>query len=304
MRPPSLHLAVCLVLAALGLGGLLAQPATAAVTWTLEPADNGFGAGREDFRYTVNPGGQVQDGVVVVNHGAAPRRLALEVAPMSSGGGGWVELDRDAVTVSPGEPVEVPFRLTLPADAAPGDYMGGIVTSDAGQRVDIPIRLRIGGALKPSLAVEHVRVEYADTAGPLGKGDATVTYTIHNTGNATLTARQSVSVSGPFGRWSVKAGRIADTPALLPGGTFKVSVPVRDVTPAVRTTATVTLVPLLTDAAGSTAPLPAVKGSGHAWTVPWTLLVVVLALCGLVFAGTRLRRTSSLRSRSRARARA
>jgi uncharacterized membrane protein len=282
MRPPSLHLAACLVLATLGLGGWLAQPAAADATWTLEPADNAFGAGRQDFRYTVNPGGSVQDGFVVVNHGPTALQLALKAAPMSSGGGAWVALERGDVTVPPGEPVEVPFTLTLPGDAAPGDYMGGIVTSDAGQRVDIPIRLRVGGALKPGLAVEDVGVHHSG-------GDATVTYTIHNTGNATLTARQSVSLSGPFGRWKVAAGKVADSPALLPGETYKASVPLRDVTPAVRLQATITLIPLLTDAAGSTAPLAPVKGAGHAWTIPWSLLLVVLVVGGLLFAAVRLR---------------
>jgi hypothetical protein len=203
--------------------------------------------------------------------------------------GAWVHPDRADVTVPPGESVEVPFTITLPGDAAPGDYVGGIVTSNADQRVGITIRLRVGGALKPSLAVESVRVHYSGTPNPIGKGDATVTYTVHNTGNAILTARQTVSASGPFGRWAVRAGRLADTPALLPGDTWKVSAPLHDVTPALRLTATVTLVPLLTDAAGSTAPLAPSKASGHAWTVPWSLLLAVLAVCGLAVAALALR---------------
>ena len=63
--------------------------------------------------------------------------------------------------------------------------------------------------------------------------------------------------------------------------------------PRVRLTATVTLVPLLTDASGSTAPLAATEGSGHAWAVPWALLVAVVLLCGLVAAGLAFRRARS-----------
>jgi hypothetical protein len=305
LHPPSPRTTVvCLVLATLGLGGLLAGPAAAA-DWTVAPAANDFGAGRQNYQYTLNPGGQVEDGIVVVNHGATPLDLALHAADgvttgagkldlvtkdaTSKGIGAWVRPDRGDVTVQPGESVEVPFAITLPDNAAPGDYVGGIVTSNADQRVGITIRLRVGGALEPSLAVESVRVHYSGTANPIGKGDATVTYTIHNTGNAILTARQTVSASGPFGRWAVRAGRLADTPALLPGDTWKVSAPLHDVTPALRLTATVTLVPLLTDAAGSTAPLAPSKASGHAWTVPWSLLLAVLAVCGLAVAGLALR---------------
>jgi hypothetical protein len=76
---------------------------------------------------------------------------------------------------------------------------------------------------------------------------------------------------------------------LLPGETWKVSAPVRDVTPALRLTATVTLIPLLTDAAGSTAPLTAAKTSGHAWTIPWALLLAFIVLCGLVVAAVAFR---------------
>ncbi|WP_127358803.1 hypothetical protein [Actinacidiphila soli] len=59
-------------------------------------------------------------------------------------------------------------------------------------------------------------MRYSGTPNPFGKGDATVTYTIHNTGNAILTDRQTVHISGPFGRLDVRAGQIDDSPQLLP----------------------------------------------------------------------------------------
>ena len=189
-----------MLLATLGLVGLRRPARRGRGDWTVEPAANSFGADRQDYRYTINPGGQVEDGIVVVNHGTAPLQLALRATDRVRLG---ARCDRpDDVTVAPGESVEVPFALTLPDDAAPGDYVGGIVAARwaAGR---IPIRLRVGGALKPSLAVEDVHVR----TSPVGKGDATVTYTIHNTGNAILSARQAVSVSGPFGRWAATRGQ-------------------------------------------------------------------------------------------------
>ncbi|WP_157592192.1 COG1470 family protein [Solirubrobacter soli] len=257
MRPISPR---SLLLLTLGLVGLLAPPAAAA-DWTAAPAANQFGEGRQAFSYTINPGGQMEDGLVVVNDGAAPVHVALRTAkgPMSA----WVRPSRDDVTVPAGDSVEVPFTVSLPKDAAAGDYASGIA--------GIPIRLRVGGALKPSLAIEDVRI-----------GDSTVTYTIRNTGNATLTAHAAVSVSGPFGRWTAKAGTLPDSPPLLPGATWKGTAPVRDVTPAVRLTATVTLTPLLTDEAGSTAPLAPIKATGHGWAIPWLPLLALVVLIAVV----------------------
>ncbi|WP_270037824.1 WxL protein peptidoglycan domain-containing protein [Solirubrobacter ginsenosidimutans] len=299
-------------MATLGLVGCFARPAAAA-EWTVKTAANQFGDGRQDFRYTVNPGGTVEDGIVVENPGTTPLHLALYGADAfttaagkldlraadakATGVGVWAQPSQADVTVPANGSVEVPFAITLPKDAKPGDYVGGIVTADADQRVPIQIRLRVGGALKPSLAVEGVRVDYSGSANPLAKGDATVTYAIHNTGNTILTAQQAVKVSGPFGRWAVRAPKVADTPTLLPGETWKASASLDDVAPALRLTASVTLVPLLTDAAGSTAPLAAIKASGHAWIVPWALLVAILVLLGLVVAALAYRRAGASRAR-------
>jgi hypothetical protein len=301
------------LLAALGLLGAGTGPAAAAaadggVSWTVGTASNDFGSGRPNYRYTLDPGGRLDDGLVVVNHGTTPLHLAVYAADgfTAKGGrldlvtrdaksarvGAWVHPDRPDVTVRPGASAEVPFTVAPPDGAAPGEYLGGIVTADdAGRRLGVRIRLRVGGDLRPSLSVDNPHVRYSGTPNPFGKGDATVTYTIHNTGNAILTARQAVSLSGPFGRWRAGAGRIADSPQLLPGDTWKVSVPVHGVTPALRLTGTVTLVPLLTDASGSVAPLAAVQTRSYGWGTPWVpLLLLLVAVCGLVVTGRAFRR--------------
>ncbi|MFC7382152.1 WxL protein peptidoglycan domain-containing protein [Sphaerisporangium rhizosphaerae] len=322
MRPPRpcttpalARATVVVLLAVLGLLGTGAGPAAAAdgdASWTVGTAAGDFGSGRENYRYTLDPGGRLQDGLVIVNHGATPLHLAVYAADAFTAEGGrldlaakdatstkvgaWVHADRPDVTVAPGGSAEVPFTVALPDDAAPGEYMGGIVTAPAGAgegdgRLGIRIRLRVGGALKPGLSAEDLRVRYSGTPDPFGKGEATVTYTVRNTGNAILAARQAVSLSGPFGRFGVRAGQIGDSPQLLPGDTWKVSVPVRGVTPALRLTGTVALTPLLTDAANSVAPLAVVQTTADAWTIPWTLLLLVLiVVCGLTVAALAIRR--------------
>jgi hypothetical protein len=285
--------------------------------WTVTTATNDFGADRDNYSYTADAGERLDDGLVIANHGASPLDLAIYGADAfttatgqldllakgkpSTGVGAWIHPDRDHVTVQPGQTTEVPFTLTVPADAVPGDHLGGILASitqgDVERRAGIRIRLRVGGDLRPSLTVDNLTVQYFGTANPFGTGDATLSYTIRNSGNAIVAARQTAAVSGPFGSWQVPAGQLTDSPQLLPGETWKVSAPVHGVTPAFYLAATVTLVPLLTDAAGSTAPLPGVDATAHSWAIPWTL-VLLIVLCGLIAVLLLVRRRQAKRHHS------
>jgi hypothetical protein len=315
-----LRAAAALLLGALCLSGAVARPALAAdpgARWTVKPAANSFGPDRKDYGYTLSPGGRLEDGLAISNHGAATLRLALRTVDgvttpagriglvdrgaRSGGVAAWVHLTRAVVTVEPGATVEVPFTITPAKNAGAGDHVGGIVTSPVGsaaadggtggeRRSSLQIRLRVSGPLEPKLAVDDVHVSYSDTANPLGRGDATVTYAIRNAGNVILTARQAVSASGPLGAWERHAGRIADSPPLLPGSTWKVSAPLRDVVPALRLKVRVSVVPLLADAAGSIAPLPATTGTGNALAVPWALLLVLAGVAGFAVVALRRRR--------------
>ncbi|WP_410675248.1 DUF916 domain-containing protein [Amycolatopsis sp. cmx-4-68] len=309
----SIARAVVSLLVAAAVAGVTAGPAAAQdeAPWTVATADGDLGADRDNYSYTAEAGERIDDGLVITNHGAGPLDLAVYGADAfttetgqldllaggkpSTGLGTWVHPARDRVTVQPGQTTEVPFTVAVPAGAPSGDHLGGILTSltqgDVERRVGLRIRVRVGGGLRPSLSVEDLGVAYSGTANPLGSGEATLTYTVRNTGNALLAARQSATVSGPFGSRRVPAPPIPDSPQLLPGETWKVSVPVHAVTPAVHLTATVTLVPLLTDAAGSTAPLPAADTTAHGWAIPWTLVGLLLALVAVLTVLRRRRRT-------------
>lgn len=298
--------AAAALLAATAFAGITAGPVAAQdeAPWTVA---NDVGG---DYSYTLIAGDRVDDTLAVTNHDAAPLNLAVYAADAfttatggldlltrdkpSTGVGAWVHPGTGHVTVPPGQTANVPFSVVVPADAPAGDHVGGILTAltegGAERRLGIRVRLRVGGDLRPGLTVDAPHVTYAGTFSPFGTGDATLTYTIRNTGNAVVAARQSASVSGPFGSWRTAADPVPDTPRLLPGETWKVSVPVHGVTPAVHLTGTVTLVPLLTDAAGSTAPLPAADTSVGSWAIPWTLLALVVVLLGAAVFAIRRRR--------------
>jgi hypothetical protein len=298
--------------AALLAGPFVAAPAMAAETdtaWDVGTVDGSFGSGRQNYDYAVEPGDRLDDALMVVNNGTAPIDLALYAAAAfttdegqldlrtrddaASGVGAWLDLGRDTVDLEPGESAEVPFTITVPDDAEPGSHMGGVVTTPAStsngtepeRRVAIRIQLRVGDSFTPSLSVEDLRVDYSGDM--LGAGSATVTYTIRNTGDTMLAAEQAVAVAGPFDAFRVAADAVEATPRLLPDETWSVSVPVQDVAPAGVLVATVTLVPLYTDPAGSTGPLAAVERTGNGWAIPWLPLLMLGALGALIAVAVR-----------------
>ena len=273
-------------------------------SWAVRTGSNSFGSDRTSFTYALSPGGTADDTLVVLNRGATPLRLSVYTADgytttagqfdllaqdgPSVGVGAWIAPEQGTVTVPAGGEVDVPFAVAIPANATPGDYAGGIVTSlvradatqgiNVDQRLGIRINLRVGGTLTPTMTVEDAHVSYHGTSNPFGTGDATVSYTIHNTGNAILSARQTASAAGPFGWLPADAGSIDAPPQLLPGESWVMTVPVHGVHPAFLLSATVTVTPQLTDASGSTTPLDAITVTARGWAVPWTLAVVVVVL--------------------------
>ncbi|MFD4751514.1 WxL protein peptidoglycan domain-containing protein [Streptomyces sp. NPDC058426] len=313
-----LRLLLLLLAVLLLTGGFASAPAHAAdedVTWTVRTAPNSYGADRSSYSYGVNPGGHVEDAMVVANRGKKPLTLtvyaadgfttdtgSLDLLPAgkkSVGVGAWLRTDATKITVRPGKTAEIPFTVAVPRKATPGDYVGGLLTSlkqsddaegiNVDRRLGIKVKLRVSGALKPALAVEDAHVSYDGTADPFTKGSATLTYTVHNTGNAAVSARQAAELTGPFGWFTAHVAPPKDTPELLPGERWKVTVPATGVAPSFALTAKITLTPLLTDASGSTSPLSPVEATAHGTAIPWTLLVLVLALLACAVAALRLR---------------
>ncbi|MFG3559093.1 WxL protein peptidoglycan domain-containing protein [Micromonospora sp. NPDC047557] len=318
------------LLAAVAAAGVGTGPALAAdgnVAWTVRTASNSYGEARSSYSYNVNPGGAVEDAMVVANRGPAPLTLAVYAADgfttdagqldlltrdkKSVAVGAWVKASAGSVVIQPGKTAQAPFTINVPANATPGDHVGGILTAltqadqaegiNVDRRLGIRITLRVGGELKPNLAIENLHVTYDGSSNPFAKGDATVAYTIHNTGNAALSGQQAVSVSGPFGVLRARAGDIAAPPQLLPGESWDVTVPVRGVAPAVRLAATATVTPLLTDASGSTTSLKPVEATAHGWALPWMIVLVLVVLIAVIVGASLYRRRNRAREDARVR---
>ncbi|MFD0506015.1 hypothetical protein ACFQ0G_30485 [Streptomyces chiangmaiensis] len=148
---PYARLALSLSVATLGLLGA-APSASADGGWSVEPATGGAG-GRPYVYAEGEPGTVLQDAVSVLNPGSEPLTVRLSGADAddtADGGftvrtrpvdtGAWIAFARTtggrraavhavSVTVPARTRADVPFSLTVPGGAVPGDHPGAIVAS-------------------------------------------------------------------------------------------------------------------------------------------------------------------------------
>ncbi|RLK58225.1 WxL protein peptidoglycan domain-containing protein [Actinokineospora cianjurensis] len=297
------------VLLALGLPGLAAAQN---VTWGVRPADSALGANRPNFAYSVAPGAALSDALLVSNHEQRALTFAvyaadafttssgqLDLKPAnetSTDAGTWVRFDAPTVTVPAGQTVAVPFTVTVPASATPGDHSGGVVTSlrvESGsgitvdRRLGARVHLRVAGTLTPAVEVRGLEVEYDGTPNPVGKGTTSVSYTVANTGNTRIAATHTVRLDGLFG-WFGTDAAVEPIPELLPGESVTRRLSVGFV-PAGRVTAAVAV----TASVPGGAPLPQVTATDGALALPWAVAVCLLLVVCLLLA---------LRARAKARA--
>ncbi|MFJ9581039.1 WxL protein peptidoglycan domain-containing protein [Streptomyces sp. NPDC101191] len=218
--------------AALLLGVQGAPPASAADNgeWAVYPAASQLGS-RPYFYLSADPGTTVTDKVTVANKTAAPLTFLLYGADAynterdggfavrtrqekQTGAGAWIRPDRDRVTVPPRSAVTVPYTLTVPADAEPGDHPGALVALDeriakgggsvalgVQRAVGARVYLRVGGPTVPALSVEDVTLDQDRPLVPGTRaGNAVISYTLYNRGNVTLNPKVALRAQGLFGR--------------------------------------------------------------------------------------------------------
>ncbi|MEV0381502.1 DUF916 domain-containing protein [Nonomuraea sp. NPDC050643] len=284
-------------------------PAADDLRWAVQPSSASGPTGRDYFVYDVRPGQTITDYVGVTNLGGDPLTVniygtdafttpdgsfaLLTADKAASGAGTWIAVSTATHTIQPGRRTDVPFAITVPADATPGDHVGGVIGSVSGEalsgngqrikvdrRVAARVYLRVAGPLRPALQFDALDVAYDDPVNPFAGGGAEVTYTLRNTGNVRLGAGSEVSLAGPLG-WSL-GERGKELPEVLPGSTLTVKERFEGVFPAGRVTATVTLSPRVAVSE------PIARATAR-WAVPW-LLTAVLALAVAVIVVVRIRR--------------
>jgi hypothetical protein len=209
--------------------------------WSLAPSASAP-EGRPYVYAEGAPGTVLQDSVSVLNPGARPVTvrlrgadadntkhgdLTVRAAGKSTDTGAWIAFagDRDGrrvpvrtllLRVPAHTRADVPFTVSVPAGATPGDHPGAIVAGAGGRSSAVRVQLRVGGPSVSALTVEHVAVH-----------GGRISYELVNRGNTVLTPKLAVRADGVLGRALDRAPRTLPLD-LLPGRRVTLTEPWRD----------------------------------------------------------------------------
>ncbi|MFG2658825.1 hypothetical protein [Streptomyces sp. NPDC048425] len=225
--------ALCGAAVLLTAGAGVPAAAGTAPAWSVSPSAGGGTRpaqdGRSYFYAEGVPGTVLQDKVAVTNPGGRPLTVrlrgadadntgtgALSLRKRSTDTGAWITFARREVKIPARTRAEVPFTVTVPADATPGDHPGAVVASANGRDSGVSVHLRVSGPTLSALTVERVRV----TGGR-------ISYDLVNRGNTVLTPRLAVRADGVLGRALDRRPRTLPV-ELLPGRRVTLSEPWKD----------------------------------------------------------------------------
>jgi len=173
------------------------------------------------FIYTLNPGEERTDGLLVVNDTPEDKDLLIYTADSSfaSGGafackqqsendemvGSWLELDESNVTLGPIKSEVVPFTITVPPGTAAGEYNGCIAIQenkppeeqDGGIRLTTRLVIRVAVTVPGELEKRLEITDFTITPNPTG-GYFTTPY-LANTGNVSVDADIRITTRYIFG---------------------------------------------------------------------------------------------------------
>ncbi|WP_166784203.1 WxL protein peptidoglycan domain-containing protein [Cryobacterium gelidum] len=282
-------------------------------------ANGGVDQSRSRFSYQVEPGQTLQDEYLVQNTGTTVQTVTvyatdafnaedgsfalLEGGAVAVDAGHWITFDNGTnsmqVALDPGSQRVLPFTMTTPIDASPGDHSGGMIVSalsPAGQvsvdrRVGIRLYVRVKGLLQPGLTISSIESSYQPSINPFA-GETTMKMSLSNTGNVSLSADTVAQVRGFFG---IPLSGLVDQqiPEMLPGTSRVVTIVVPGVGPWVYLNPRVSLAATIDDDALNAGVLPSGARSSDLFVVPWAFLLLVLVVGGTWLAARSSRKRNS-----------
>jgi hypothetical protein len=289
--------------------GSLALVPTAAIaddtqSFSGAPSANGMAdTKRSRFQFSMGPGQSITDEYYVINNGTVAQHIVVYPTDAFNADNGdfalfaatdeprdvgtWISFDGQTkleLDLEPGKSQVIPFQVTVPADARPGDHVGGIVASvlsPDGQvrlerRVATRLYVRVSGDLQPGFTIGALTTSYDATINPFN-GTVKATFTLTNSGNVVLGAKATSSVTGLFGI-PLSGEVVKDIPELFPGATRSYTVEIPGVWQWIWANVKVSLVAVPADGDRPVGAMPSTQRDAPVWGVPWVLLVVVLIL--------------------------
>ncbi|MBN9177880.1 MAG: hypothetical protein J0I43_10990 [Microbacterium sp.] len=266
---------------------------------------------RTRFSYTADPGQSVTDQVYVGNTGTERQDFTvlatdafngadgafnlLATADSPTGIGSWVTFEngqnRIQFSLDPQEVRLLTFTVAFPADATPGDHVGGIAASvlqegetvKVDRRVATAIFARVSGDLQPRLTLASYEATYqGDWWNPFG-GTLKILYTVDNPGNVALASNNTTHVATWFGIPATgDAG--GSTPILLPGSSATYEVDIPGVAQWGYLSPSMSMQPFVdtTDASQVLSVTPVTRDT-VVIAIPWALLILAALIAGVVW---------------------
>lgn len=281
------------------------------LTWAVDPADADGPDGRSWVELTLDPGETVSDQIAVRNLSPVPATFAIRAADgyftdngrfsmklasdESTDAGRWIEV-QDTVEVAARSTALVPFTVTVPENATPGDHAAGLAASimfagdgtlTVNGRVGIRVITRVTGEVAPSVTVSEMTAAYDTAWNPFTAGGLDITASLVNDGNVSLDVAPTARVGGRDVALALASG--ATTVTMLPGDVRTVTGRVSEVWPLGPLSVQVTAV-----GSGSGLEPVTATATGSTWAVP---LPQVLALAGVALLLLTLRGDSRRRRR-------
>jgi hypothetical protein len=223
--------------------------------WAVQPYFSGTQQiPRDWFEYTLKPGQGLRDVVSISNLSPTDKLFAVYATdayetPLDAGfalllqkdkprdAGKWIRLGIKQIRIPSHKLAAVPFALTVPSNASPGDHAAGIVVQDITpstkvkntkgveiqRRVGARVYIRVAGLIDPALDVQKITIKtHHQGLTPGSHGTADIGYVVKNVGNVRITPTAQTTINGLFGR-TLKTFSAHKVPELLPGATFVIT---------------------------------------------------------------------------------
>lgn len=281
----------------------------AKTSWAVAPADAEGPDGRRVMELEADPGETIDEHFAVTNLSTHEATFSLRAADgyvndkgrfntipsdqESVASGTWAELPGQ-VTLAPKQTAVIPLRITVPANAEPGDHAAGVsasiltMTKDkAGSSVGIESRVgfrltvTVTGEVRAAAAISDIETRYDTNWNPGRPGSGTVSFILRNEGNVRFLGEGVLRIAG-----REIAFPAADEPRqeMLPGDERSFTLPVADLWPTLIVRGSVDVEAQVVGPMSETAEVPPVSARAEIIAVPWPQAVVALGAAMIIAA--------------------